>query len=179
MEDDLRQREKPRLLRVSMPDGEVICYNRVKHTYLDVLKKIDSSLYPQINLKVGIYPLLSKETYPKYQKKTEDLGNGWYVILSGGTSEKYLQLRSIAKQLGLNMEVEIGDDFITQKLGIKNSGRKKDNKLLVQFPDRTFVAGENPIDSLLESIWKNRGGKYCQKRNGFFRKAHYNILQIV
>ena len=52
------------------------------------------------------------------------------------------------------MEVEIGDNFITQKASRDLSGRKRDDKLLVKFPDGTFVAGENPIDTLLDVVWK-------------------------
>lgn len=154
MDDSLRQREKPRLLRVTMPNGEVICYNRVKATFLEALKKLGSENYDKIDLKVADCPMLSKEVYPKFKDSTEDLVDGWHVIMVGGTSGRYLQLRSIAQQLKINMEVEIGENFITQKVATNLAGRKRDNKLLVRFPDGTFVAGDNPIDTLLETIWK-------------------------
>ena len=82
-----------------------------------------------------------------------ELCDGWYVLNIGDSSEKYMQLRSIAKQLGLNMEVEIGENFITRKVETNKKARKRDKKLLVKFPNGTFAAGENPIDTLIEAIY--------------------------
>ena len=76
-------------------------------------------------------------------------------------------MRSIAQKLGINMEVEIGDGFITKKKEIDLSGRKRDTKLLVKFPDGTFAAGENPIYSFLEAIWKIGVDKIARKELEF------------
>ena len=154
MEEDLRRRAKTRIIRVTMPDGEVICFNRPTQTLIEALRKIGSENFPKIDLKVAGLPLISKEIYPQYKESMREVCDGWYVVLNGGTSEKYIQLRSIAQQLGINMEVEIGDNFITQRASRDLSGRRRDDKLLVKFPDGTFVAGDNPIDTLLEAIWK-------------------------
>ena len=154
MEEDLRRRAKTRIIRVTMPDGEVICFNRPTQTLIEALRKIGSENFPKIDLKVAGVPLISKEIYPQYKESMREVCDGWYVVLNGGTSEKYIQLRSIAQQLGINMEVEIGDNFITQRASRDLSGRRRDDKLLVKFPDGTFVAGDNPIDTLLEAIWK-------------------------
>ena len=83
----------------------------------------------------------------------KEVCDGWYIVITGGTSGQYIQLRSIAQQLGINMEVELGDNFITQKVAVNLSGRKIDDKLLVKFPNGEFVAGENPIDTLIDAIW--------------------------
>ena len=154
MEDQLRQREKSRLLRVTMPDGEVICYNRSLETFIEVLRKIGSDKFPLIDLKVRELPFFSKEIYPQFKNTMKEVCDGWYVIITGGTSGLYIQLRSIAKQLGIDMEVELGDNFITQKKEVNLSGRKRDNKLLVKFPNGEYAAGENPIDTLIDAIWQ-------------------------
>ena len=52
------------------------------------------------------------------------------------------------------MEVEIGDNFITQKAAVSLRGRKRDDKLLVKFPNGEYAAGENPIDTLIDAIWQ-------------------------
>lgn len=154
MEEQLRQREKSRLLRVTMPDGEVICYNKSLNTFIEVLKRIGSDKFPLIDLKVRELPFFSKEIYPQFKNTMKEVCDGWYVIITGGTPGLYLQLRSIAKQLGINLEVELGDNFITQKTKVDLSERKRDNKLLVKFPNGEYAAGENPIDTLIDTIWQ-------------------------
>ena len=154
MEENLRQRTKPKLLRVTMPDGEVICYNRSSETFIAVLKRIGSENFSQIDLNAAGLPFFSKEIYPQFHNTMKEVCDGWYVIMTGGTPGKYIQLKSIAKQLGINMEVEVGDDFITQKVETNLSKRKADDKLLVKFPDGSYAAGENPIDTLIDAIWQ-------------------------
>lgn len=153
MDENLRQRAKAKLLRVTMPDGEVICYNRSLETFLEALRKIGSENFSRINLTVAGVPFFSKEIYPKFKNTMKEVCDGWYIVITGGTSGQYIQLRSIAQQLGINMEVELGDNFITQKVAVNLSGRKRDDKLLVKFPNGEFVAGENPIDTLIDAIW--------------------------
>jgi len=170
MDDNLRQRSKPRILRVTMPDGEVICYNRSSQTFIEALKKIGSENFPLIDLEVAGLPFFSKEIYPLFKDSMKEVCDGWYVVMIGGTSEKYIQLRSIAQKLGINMEVEIGDDFITQKTQTHISERKHDKKMLVKFPDGTFAAGDNPIDTLLEAVWKIGVDKIARKDLEFMGK---------
>lgn len=153
MDESLRQRAKSKLLRVTMPDGEVICYNRSSETFIEALRKIGSD-YFQINLKVSGLPFFSKEIYPLFKDTMKEVCDGWYVVMVGGTSGRYIQLRSIAQQLGINMEVELGDNFITQKAKTDLSSRKRDNKLLVKFPNGEYAAGDNPIDTLIDAIWQ-------------------------
>lgn len=154
MEENLRQRAKSKLLRVTMPDGEVICYNRSSETFLEALRKIGSENFSKINLTVAGVPFFSKEIYPQFKNTMKEVCDGWYIVMTGGSSGRYIQLRSIAQQLGLNMEVELGDNFITQKAAVNLSGRKRDDKLLVKFPNGEFAAGENPIDTLIDAIWQ-------------------------
>jgi hypothetical protein len=152
MEENLRQRAKSQLIRVTMPNGEVICYNRSLETYLEVLRKIGSENFPKINLTAAGKSFFSKEIYPEFKNTMKEVCDEWYVIITGGTPGMYMQLRSIAQQLGLNMEVEIGDNFITQKANVSRT-RKSDDKLMVKLPDGNYIAGENPIDTLLETIY--------------------------
>ena len=152
MDENLRQRAKTRLLRVTMPDGEVICYNRSSETFIEALKRIGSEHFPQINLRVAGLPFFSKEIYPEFKNTMKEVCDGWYVVMTGGTSGKYIQLRSIATQLGINMEVELGNNFITQKIKTDFSDRKRDKKLLVKFSNGESVVGENPACSLIEAI---------------------------
>ena len=154
MEENLRQRTKPKLLRVTMPDGEVICYNRSSETFIAALKRIGSENFSKIDLNAAGLPFFSKEIHPQFKNTMKEVCDGWYVIMTGGTPGRYIQLKSIAKQLGINMEVELGEDFITQKAETNLSKRKRDDKLLVKFPDGSYAAGENPIDTLIDAVWQ-------------------------
>ncbi len=163
MEDSLRQREKTRLLRITMPDGEVICYNRSSETFIEALRKLGSENYSKIKLMVAGVPFFSKEIYPKFKDTMKELCDGWYVVMTGGTSGRYIQLRSIAQQLGINMEVELGDNFITTKAKTEHTRAKRDDKLLVKFPSGEYAAGENPIDTLIDAIWQIEPEKILRK----------------
>lgn len=154
MEENLRQRAKSKLLRVTMPDHEVICYNRSSETFIEALRKIGSENFPKINLMVSGLPFFSKEIYPQFKDTMKEVCDGWYVVMVGGTPGRYIQLRSIAQQLGINMEVELGDKFIAKKAKIDLTSRKRDNKLLVKFPNGEYAAGDNPIDTLIDAIWQ-------------------------
>lgn len=154
MEEKLRERAAKKLLRVTLADGRVICHKNVTLTYVDALMDIDSSRYGEVNLENCHLPLLSQEIYPRYEEWMKPLKDGWYVNTQSDTDQKYMQLRSIAKQLNIQWEIEVGTDFITSEVKVKQKPKKRDKKLLVKFPDGEYVAGDNPIDTFLQTIWK-------------------------
>lgn len=153
MDENLRQRATKKLLRVTMPDGTVICHKSATMTFIEALAGIDSSDYARISLEICHLPLLCTEIYPRYKKWMKPLKDGWYVNAQSDTDQKYMQLQSIAKQLGINMEIEVGTDFITSDVKVAQKSKKRDDKLLVKFPNGEYAAGENPIDTLIDAIW--------------------------
>lgn len=154
MDNALRQKAQKKLLRVTMPDGNVICHKSATMTFIDTLKEIGTQNFGKVKLEVGHYPLLSKEIIPKFKDYMKSVADGWYVNIQSDTDQKFLQLSSIKDQLGLGMEIEVGTDFITSDVKVVQSGKKRNEKLLVKFPDGEYVGGENPIDTFLECIWK-------------------------
>ena len=72
---------------------------------------------------------------------------------------------SIKKQLGSSMEVEMGSNFITSEAKVVQKSKKKDDKLLVKFPDGEYAAGENPIDTLIDAIWQIGRSKHPDAKN--------------
>ena len=78
-DEQIRTRSKKKLIRVTFPDGEVICYNNATSTMIAALKKIGSDKFPAINLELCHLPLLSKEIYPKYKEWMKPVGDGWYL----------------------------------------------------------------------------------------------------
>ena len=154
MEDNLRQRAVKKLLRVTMPDGTVICHKSVTQTFIDTLIAIGSDKFPLIKVENCHLPLLSREIYPKYKDWMKPVCDGWYINAQSDTEQKYMQLSSVKTQLGIAFEVEIGTDFITSDFKVTQKKKKQDDKLLVKFPNGEFVAGENPIDTYLDTIWQ-------------------------
>ena len=152
MDNNLRQRAAKRLLRVTLPDGSVICRKNATTTFVEVLIGIGSEHYDKITLENCHLPLLSKEVYPRYKEWMKPLVDGWYVNAQGDSWQKYMQLIAIKKQLDLQMEVEIGTDFVTNDTKVTVPSKKRDNKILVKFPNGEYVASNNPIDTLIEAI---------------------------
>lgn len=154
MEENLRQRATKKLLRVTMPDGTVICHKSATMTMIDALVAIGSENFPKITTENCHLPLLSKEIYPKYIDWMKPVCDGWYINAQSDTGQKYMQLTSIKSQLGIAMEVEMGTGFITSDAKVVQKSKKKDDKLLVRFPNGEYAAGENPIDTLIDAIWQ-------------------------
>ena len=154
MEENLRQRATKKLLRVTMPDGTVICHKSATMTMIDVLVAIGSENFPKITTENCHLPLLSKEIYPRYKDYMKPVCDGWYINAQSDTGQKYMQLTSIKSQLGIAMEVEMGTGFITSDAKVVQKSKKKDDKLLVRFPNGEYAAGENPIDKLIDAIWQ-------------------------
>lgn len=184
MEENLRQRAKVRMLRVTMPNGEVLCFNKPKQTFMETLRRIGSEHFHRINLKIKGYPLLSKESFSAFKDKTEEVCDGWNVITTGDAGERFIKLRSIAEQLGINMKVEIGDDFTTQKSPTSQTRKSPVRKLKVIFPDDSYLNGEKSIDTFMETVRrigpeviKRKEIEYQGKPVITFSKVHNSQVQ--
>ena len=153
-DEQIRTRSKKKLIRVTFPDGEVICYNNATSTMIAALNKIGSDKFPAINLELCHLPLLSKEIYPQYKEWMKPVSNGWYLNAQSNSDNKYLQLRSISDQLSLGLIVELGTDFETQINPNREKKSRTKDKLLVKFPDGEYVANDSALDTYLETIWK-------------------------
>lgn len=131
----LRLRSPQSKLRVTFPDGNVVCCSRANATMVATLNKIGSSRFHEIDLEVGHLPLVSREKYEKFEKYMLPLDDGWYVNTQPDTRTKYIQLQSINNKLELGLNVEIGSDFepVTEEPKIK---KKRDvSRMVVTFAD--------------------------------------------
>lgn len=137
-----------------MPNGNVICHKNATMTFIDTLIAIGSEMFPRITTKNCHLPLLSKEIYPRYKDYMKPVCDGWYVNTQSDTGQKFMQLNSIKAQLGIHMEIEMGTNFVTSDIKVVQKPKKRDDKLLVKFPNGEFSAGDNPIDTLLDAIWR-------------------------
>ncbi|MCM1178231.1 MAG: hypothetical protein NC308_04860 [Clostridium sp.] len=153
-QNSTRLRAAKKLLRVSFSDGTVICYKSATLTFIEALRKIGVANLQGIDLEIGHLPLISRECYPQYKDYMKPLDDGWYVNTQSDSSQKYIQLTSIKNSLGLDYTVEIGTDFETSTTKGFVKSRKKTDCLLVKFPDGSFVGGESPKDTYIQTINK-------------------------
>ena len=65
MEEVKRGRAKKKLIRVTFPNGKVICYKSATDTMVATLQELGDDIISEINMELCHLPLLSKEVYPK------------------------------------------------------------------------------------------------------------------
>ena len=135
------QRQKPLKIRVTFPDGKVICHSTVLHTFIETLKAIGSENFDKISLEVGGLPLISKTKYQKYGNGMRLINDGWFVNIQSDTEQKYMQLKSIQQQLNLDLKIELGRNFETTRF---NSGRTRKTTNLVTIINNELIV-EDPI----------------------------------
>ena len=159
-----RKQSQKKLLRITIPDGVVICYKNVTMTFVEALRKIGVDKLQNVQLEVYKHPIITREIYKGYEADIKPLDNGWYVHACGDSTEKYLRLTTIIKQLALEgIKVEIGTDFETSSVKGFTKVKKKVGGLLIQFADGEFIGGESPKDSYIQAITKIGLDIICQK----------------
>ena len=155
MEDEIRRtRAKKKYLRVTFPNGEMICYKNATSTMIATLNKIGEDKFPLIKLKLCHLPLLSREIYPKYKKDMKPICDGWYLNAQSNSDSKFLQLKAINDQLDLGLNIELGDDFETQEEPEKGKRSKTKDKLLIKMPDGEYIANDSALETFLETVWQ-------------------------
>lgn len=152
MEEKDRLRAKRMKLRVTLPDGRVVCNKNVTTTFIEVLQEIGAERFPEIRLELAHLPLMSQEVYPRLRDYMKPVCEGWYVNTQSDTNQKFLQLRAISEALALGFTVELGDfEEAVLKSAAKSKGK---SKLEVGFPDGERVACHNSSETFLEALRK-------------------------
>ena len=153
-----------KLLRVTFPDGTVLCYKNVTMTFVEALRKIGVDKLQNVHLDIYKRPIITREIYEGFEADIKPLDNGWYVFACGDSTEKYLRLTTIINQLQIEgITVEIGTDFETSNIKVFSKARKKVGGLLIQFADGEFVGGESPKDSYIQALTKIGLDTICYK----------------
>lgn len=148
------KRAKKRLLRVTFEDGKSICYTSTTMTFMETLRRIGIERLQLVDFKISGIPFITQTKYPKYDEYQKELVHGWYVMTQSDSGQKYRQLLAIKNMLGLELKVELGDDFETDKVKTFQKKRKGKGALLVKFPNGEYIGGKNPIDTYKETILK-------------------------
>lgn len=135
-------RQKRLKIRVTFPNGKVICYSIVEKTLIETLKEIGSSSFHRISLEVGHLPLITHGKHSKYGEWMKPIVDGWYVNTQSDTNQKYMQLVAIKNQLKLDLKVEIGCDFESKSIKMGNTQNKEKAYLRVYLPNLPAVTTE-------------------------------------
>jgi len=91
------------LLKVTFPDGRVICHARVAKTLIEVIEYAGVENVVNLNIMVTSQPLISKDNYPQRQNEIE---GGWLVTTCSNTPTKKKQIEQISDALQLGLIVE-------------------------------------------------------------------------
>ena len=184
-EEVKRSRAKKKLLRVTFPNGKVICYNNATSTMIAVLNEIGEDLFSSIKLEMCHLPLLSKEIYPKYQKDMKLICDGWYLNAQSNSDTKIPQLISINDPLHLGLKIELGAGFDTVEDPGKEKRTRSRDKLLVKMPDGEYIANNSALETFLEVVWKlgieairKKELSWCGNPLITSKKMVYNQIQI-
>ena len=156
-------RESPKKMRVTFPDGEVICYKRVVNTFIDTIKKIGPERVASLGLEVRHHPLVSKEKIGLFKDNSRPIDDEWYVITESDTAQKYLQLNSISTRLGLGLNIEMAESFDEYERPQRGLVRKEKAPLTVSFPDGTVFSEAAPRDTFVKAIVKIGPERLAQK----------------
>lgn len=131
MDEKIRQRALRRLLCITLSDGKVLCYKSATMTFVEALQKIDVDKLNEVKLESYHLPLISKEIYPRFKNWMKPLGNGWYVNVQSDSDQKYMQLVSIAQQLGQDWKIEVGSDFTPSDNKVPQRKKRETQRLMV------------------------------------------------
>ena len=154
MDEQVRQRRLRRLLRVTFPDGKVLCYKSATMTFVEALQMISTDKLSEVKLESYHLPLISQEIYPRFKEWMKPIKDGWYVNVQSDSDQKYMQLVSINQQLGLDWKVEVGADFTPSDDKVPQRKKREAQRLMVKFPDGTTICEANPVDTFRRAIEK-------------------------
>ena len=154
MDENVRQRRLRRLLRVTFPDGKVLCYKSATMTFVEALQTIGADKFHEVKLESYHLPLISQEINPRFKYWMKPIGEGWYVNTQSDSDQKYMQLVSIKQQLGLDWKIEVGSDFTPNDDKVPQRKKREAQQLMVKFPDGTNICDANPVDTFKHTIEK-------------------------
>ena len=152
MEEVKRDRARRKLIRVTFPNGKVLCYKSTTDTMIATMQELGDDVIANIKLQSCHLPLLSKEIYPRYKEWMKPVCNGWYLNTQSNSDTKFLQLNAINEQLSLGLKIELGEDFIAQDNPNKEKRTRTKGEILVKLPDGQCFANNSITNTFLELI---------------------------
>ena len=161
--DALRARATKSKLRVTFPDGKVVCYRKAVETFAETIRLAGAERVAALGLEVRHQPLLSRERIAMFGDSVVPMDGGWFLVTQSDTTQKHHQLVSISDQLGLDLKVEVAAEFPSYDKTRQVNPRKAKEPLAVIFPDGEVISEETPRDTYLKAIVKIGPERLAQK----------------
>lgn len=150
-DEGLRKRSHRKKLKVTLPDGTIICGTTATDTYLETLRTVEPDRLATVGLEIGHQNIFSRELYPKYDGWMKPLRDGWYVNMQSDTQQKYLQLKIINNKLQLGLKVEMADDFVESKRQPRAKFKRNVGGLSVIFPDGMVIKDSDSQSTFIKA----------------------------
>ena len=93
------------ILKITFADGVVIQDKKASETFRQFVLKVGVEKVRSLDYKFSKVPLVSNTLDTKYSQVP--LNDGWYLMTHSSTKEKKYQIERIAKELGIDLIVEI------------------------------------------------------------------------
>lgn len=94
-------------IRVTFPDGHIICPNKVLEALVEVVKYAGAERVRELKIINCADNLILKNPAPRYQKPCKPVDNGWLCNTCSDTATKFAQINEISTRLSLGLKVEI------------------------------------------------------------------------
>lgn len=96
------------ILKVTFPNGEVVCDRKVSNTLQKVVEYAGVKNVARLDIPILGDQLVSrkKTENPRYMAAQYDLGDGWYLMTCSTTDVKFEQIKFISSKLGLGLKLE-------------------------------------------------------------------------
>ena len=113
MDENVRQRKLRQLLRITLPDGKVLCYKSATMTFVDAFKMIAPERFHDVKLENCHLPLISQEIYPRFKEWMKPIGEGWYVNVQSDSDQLFAAkyLTYMPSRADLRREIEQQKEF--------------------------------------------------------------------
>ena len=153
--EKIRLRDKRQRIKVTFADGTTICNESATGTMIQAISKIGVERVAALGMEVCHVPLVSTEVVPRYARWTKPIGEGWYLLAQSDTRQKYMQLRAIIDQLGIEASIILGDYDtmpILKGTGSTPKSKKKHAKLEVTMADGNVVCHSDPVHTFVDVL---------------------------
>ena len=94
-------------IRVTFPDGRVICPSKVLEALIEVVKYAGADRVRALNIICCGDNLILRNPAPRYERPCKPVGNGWLCNTCSDTGTKYAQINEISNRLGLGLKAEL------------------------------------------------------------------------
>ena len=124
-------------LRVTFPDGTVICQNTAIDTMIAVLRKVGLERIPQVGITRNGYNLVGKVKRPTVPNRIwQHECDGWYIYSNMSNDKKAADLQRVSDYYNLSLKIEKGKpDTPAEELHIPQKRGRKPRQ--TDFGDKT------------------------------------------